>query len=90
MGAKNCILGKNVDGLYAEDPRTNPDAEFIADITADEILEMNLEDMVLEGMAVELLRDAVHVKEIKIVNVHVPGNLTRLMNGERIGTIIRA
>ena len=90
VGAKNCILGKNVDGLYAEDPRTNPDAEFIADITADEILEMNLEDMVLEGMAVELLRDAVHVKEIKIVNVHVPGNLTRLMNGERIGTIIRA
>jgi len=90
VGAKNCILGKNVDGLYTENPFVNPDAEFIADITADELLEMNLEDMVLEGMAIELLRDAVHVKEIKIVNVHVPGTLTRLMNGERVGTIIRA
>ncbi|MDD3373486.1 MAG: uridylate kinase, partial [Methanoculleus bourgensis] len=58
VGAKNCILGKNVDGLYTEDPFANPDAEFIADITADELLEMNMEDMVLEPMAVELLRDA--------------------------------
>jgi len=90
VGAKNCILGKNVDGLYTEDPFANPDAEFIADITADELLEMNMEDMVLEPMAVELLRDAVHVKEIKVVNAHVPGNITRAMNGERVGTLIRA
>jgi len=90
VGAKNCILGKNVDGLYTEDPFANPDAEFIADITADELLEMNLEDMVLEPMAVELLRDAVHVKEIKVVNAHVPGNITKAMNGERVGTLIRA
>mgnify|MGYP000883090122 CR=1 FL=1 len=90
VGAKNCILGKNVDGLYTEDPFANPDAEFIADITAEELLEMNLEDMVLEPMAVELLRDAVHVKEIKVVNAHVPGNITRAMNGERVGTLIRA
>jgi len=90
VGGKNCILGKNVDGLYTEDPFANPDAEFIADITAEELLEMNLEDMVLEPMAVELLRDAVHVKEIKVVNAHVPGNITRAMNGERVGTLIRA
>ncbi|MFY1644870.1 uridylate kinase, partial [Methanoculleus bourgensis] len=90
VGAKNCILGKNVDGLYTEDPFANPDAEFIADITADELLEMNMEDMVLEPMAVELLRDAVHVREIKVVNAHVPGNITKAINGERVGTLIRA
>ncbi|MGB4579605.1 MAG: uridylate kinase [Methanoculleus sp.] len=90
VGAKNCILGKNVDGLYTEDPFANPDAEFIADITAGELLEMDLEDMVLESMAVRLLQDAVHVKEIKVVNAHVPGNITRVVNGERVGTLIRA
>ena len=90
VGAKNCILGKNVDGLYAENPFVNPDAEFIAEITADELLEMEMEDMVLEPKAVELLRDAFHVKEIKIVNAHVPGNITKAVNGERVGTIIRA
>ncbi len=90
VGGKNCILGKNVDGLYTEDPFANPDAEFIAEITADELLEMDMEDMVLEPMAVELLRDAVHVKEIKVVNAHVPGNITKAVNGERVGTLIRA
>ncbi len=90
VGGRNCILGKNVNGLYAENPFENPDAEFIAEITADELLEMNMEDMVLEPMAVELLRDAVHVREIKVVNAHVPGNITKAINGERIGTRIRA
>ncbi|WP_332448692.1 amino acid kinase family protein [Methanoculleus sp.] len=90
VGGKNCILGKNVDGLYTENPFLNPEAEFIPEITADELLEMEMEDMVLEPMAVELLRDAVHVKEIKVVNAHVPGNITKAVNGERIGTLIRA
>jgi len=90
IGGKSCILGKNVDGLYTENPFENPDAEFIPEITADELLEMHLEDMVLEPMAVELLRDAVHVREIKIVNAHVPGNITKAVNGERVGTLIRA
>jgi molybdenum storage protein len=90
VGGKNCILGKNVDGLYTENPFVNPDAEFIPEITADELLEMEMEDMVLEPMAVELLRDAVHVREIKVVNAHIPGNITKAVNGERVGTVIRA
>lgn len=90
VGAKNCILGKNVDGLFTENPFVNPDAELIPEITADELIEMEMEDMVLEPKAVELLRDAFHVKEIKIVNAHVPGNITKAVNGERVGTIIRA
>lgn len=90
VGGKNCILGKNVDGLYTENPFENPDAEFIAEITAEELLEMEMEDMVLEPMAIELLRDAVHVREIKVVNAHVPGNITKAVNGERVGTLIRA
>ncbi len=36
IGARSCIIGKNVDGLYLEDPRINPDAEMIKDITAPE------------------------------------------------------
>lgn len=90
VGAKNCILGKNVDGLYTENPFENPDAELIPEITAEELLEMEMEDMVLEPMAVELLRDAVYVREIKVVNAHTPGNITKAVNGERVGTLIRA
>jgi len=46
--------------------------------------------MVLEPRTVELLRYARNLKEIRIVNGHVPGNITRAVNGEILGTLIRA
>jgi len=79
-----------VDGLYTEDPRKNTRAEFIPEITAEELMAMEMEDMVIERMTVELLRNALNVREIRIVNCHVPGNIGRAIRGEKIGTIIRA
>ncbi len=90
LGAKNCILAKNVNGLYTENPQVNPKAEFIPDITAEELLKKDMEDLVLERRVVELLLDAKHMKEVKIVNGHVPGNITKAIQGENVGTIIRA
>ena len=90
MGAKNCIIGKNVNGLYMQDPVTHPDAEFIKEITASELLEMNLENMVIEPMVVELLKDAAHVKEVKIINCHTKGNIEKAIKGKSVGTVIRA
>jgi molybdenum storage protein len=90
LGAKSCIIGKNVDGLYTEDPRKNPDAELIREITAKELLKMNLEDLVIEPMVAELLQDAVHIREVRIVNCHKRGNLEKVIAGKKIGTIIRA
>ena len=90
LGAKNCVLVKNVDGLYDRDPTRFADAELISDITASELLARDLEDLVLERKVVELLPFARHIKEVKIVNGHTPGNITRVLNGEHIGTIIHA
>src|SRR5512136_3496329 len=41
IGAKSCIISKNVDGLFIEDPRKNPDAEMIPEITAKELIKMD-------------------------------------------------
>lgn len=90
MGAKSCIIGKNVNGLYMEDPLKNPDAEFIQKISASELLALNLDDMVIETMVVELLRDTVHVRDVKIVNCHVPGNIGKAIAGKNAGTLITA
>ena len=90
LGAKNCIMLKNVDGLYTENPFVNPNAELIREITAEELLERDMEDMVLERRAVELLLSSKHLKEIKIANGHKPGVLTKTLNGENVGTIIRS
>lgn len=88
LGAKSCILAKNVDGLFTEDPFKNPDADFISEIKASELVEMNPEDMVLEEKVVELLQYAKNLDKVNIINGHVPGNLTKIMNGEKIGTVI--
>jgi molybdenum storage protein len=90
LGARSCIIGKNVDGLFTEDPVKNPRADFIPEITAGELMEMDLEDMVIERMTIELLQNALNIHEIRIVNCHVPGNIGKAIRGEKIGTVIRA
>jgi Uridylate kinase len=90
LGAKNCILVKNVDGLFTKDPARFDDGELISEITASELLAMDMEDMVLEPKLVELLPFARHIHEIKIVNGFHPKNIGRALRGERVGTIIRA
>lgn len=90
LGAKSCILVKNVDGLFTEDPRVNPDAELIEEITVGELIGMDMEDMVLERKMLYLLRDMVNVREIRIVNGHKRGTIERAINREKIGTVIRA
>jgi molybdenum storage protein len=90
LGAKTCILVKNVDGLHTEDPRINPDAELIEDITADDLIRLDMEDMVMERKILYLLKDAANVREIRIVNGHKRGNIEKAINGEKVGTIIRA
>ena len=90
LGAKSCILVKNVDGLFTEDPRVNPDAELIEEITAGELIRMDMEDMVLERKMLYLLQDMANVKEIRVVNGHKRGTIEQAIRGERVGTVIRA
>jgi molybdenum storage protein len=90
VGARRCILAKDVDGLYTEDPRKNRKARLIKEITATELLEADMEDLVLERKLVELLQIATNVKEVYIVNGHVPGNIEKAIKGENPGTIIRS
>jgi molybdenum storage protein len=90
LGAQSCILVKNVDGLFTENPFVNPDAKLIPEITVDELLGMDMEDMVLERKLLYLLRDAANLKEVRIVNGHKRGTIAKAMRGETIGTVIRA
>ncbi len=90
LGARSCIIGKNVDGLFMEDPRINPDAELIQDISAAELEDLHLEDLVIEPMVVDLLKKAVHIREIRIINCHKRGMIEKAISGKNVGTIIRA
>lgn len=88
IGAKQCIFVKDVDGLYTDNPKVDPDAKFISRIGASELIERDLEDLVVERALLEMIINARSVKQIQIVNGLKPGLLTRALDGEHVGTII--
>jgi molybdenum storage protein len=90
FGARTIILLKDVDGLYTADPKTHPDARFIPEISARDLIRMRLETLPIEPVVLELLTRARLATSLRIVNGLVPGNLSRALKGEPIGTLIHA
>jgi molybdenum storage protein len=90
LGAKSVIFVKDEDGLYTDDPKKNPQAEFIPKIRAQELMQLDLHDLVIERKVIELLQVARHIKQICIINGLQPGNLTKALEGEPVGTLIVA
>ena len=88
FGARKMIFVKDVDGLYDADPATSPDARQIPRISAGEVVAMNLPTLPFDRVVLDLLIRAKLSTEIQIINGLVPGNLTRALAGEPIGTII--
>jgi molybdenum storage protein len=89
FGARSVIFLKDVDGLYSADPHVDPHAEFIPEIRACELMEKNLSTLPIEPAVLDLLTRARLMKQVRIVNGLVPGNLSRALAGEAVGTVIR-
>jgi molybdenum storage protein len=90
FGARSVILLKDVDGVYDADPKTNAGAKLIPEIGAAELLRMELATLPVEPAVLDLMTRAKLVKKIHVVNGLVPGNLTRALAGEPVGTLIHA
>ena len=90
FGARSIILLKDVDGVYTADPKTSPDAEFIPEIDAAELIARKLPTLPIEPVVLELLARGRLARSIRIINGLVPGNLTRALDGEPVGTVIHS
>jgi len=90
FGTRSMIYVKDEDGLYTADPKKDPDAKFIPRITVEELEALDLDDVVVERSVLEIMKNAQHRRSIQVINGLVPGNLTRALNGEPVGTIITA
>lgn len=90
FGARSVTLLKDVNGVFTADPKTHPGAELIPEIRAAELLRMDLPTLPIEPVVLHLLTRARLVKSVRVVNGLVPGNLTRALNGEPVGTVIHA
>ncbi len=87
-GARSCIFIKDEKGLYTDDPKKDPDAEFISEIGAKALLEKDLDDLVIERPCLEILQNSEVIEKIYIINGMEPGNITRALKGENAGTVI--
>jgi molybdenum storage protein len=90
FGARSMIYLKDEDGLYTDDPKKNPDATFIPEITVAELIARDLDELVVERKVLEMMLRARSARTIQIINALVPGNITKALNGEHVGTIITA
>ncbi|HUF77332.1 MAG TPA: uridine kinase [Thermoanaerobaculia bacterium] len=88
LGARSMIYVKDERGLYTADPKTDRHAKFIGRISVAELRELDLQDVVVERAVLELMPNAVHRREIQVINGLEPGNLTRALDGEHVGTVI--
>ena len=90
LGAKGVLYVKDEDGLYTDDPKKNPDATLIPKATAQELLDSGQDDLVVERVVLEYLERADKIKEIRIINGLRRGQITAALNGEPVGSVIRA
>jgi molybdenum storage protein len=90
LGARSVIYVKDEDGLYSDDPKKRRNAKFYPEISVSDLLKMDLGDLVIERVVLENMLHAKHVRSIQIINGLKPGNLTRALDGEHVGTIIHA
>jgi molybdenum storage protein len=90
FGCKAMIYVKDEDGLYTANPKTSKGATLIPKISVAEMKAKGLHDSILEFPMLDLLVSARHVRQVQVVNGLVPGNLTRALAGEHVGTIITA
>ena len=91
-GAARTVYVKDVDGVYTSDPAAaaEGEGEFIARISAAELIAEDLPTLPIDRLVLELMANAKHVKEIQIVNGLTPGNITKALEGEHVGTIVHA
>lgn len=87
-GCATHTLVKDVDGLYDTDPKLNPDAKFISEITVSELRTLNLQTLPFDRVLIDLLANARQVKKFQIINGLKPELLERALMGEHVGTLV--
>ncbi len=82
--ADGILLAKNIDGVYSDDPRSNPDAVKFDTIDYEEVLARKL--AVMDTTATSLAMD--NSIPVIVFALAEPGNISRVLEGEAIGTTV--
>jgi molybdenum storage protein len=88
LGMQRLVFVKDEDGLFDKDPKKHANAKHIPRITLDELLAKLPEDLIVDRQLFRSWKQARHIREVQIVNGLVPGQLTKALAGEPVGTVI--
>ncbi len=84
IGAEAILLAKNIDGVYSDDPRKNPEAVKFETISFEEVLARRL--AVMDSTATSLAMD--NRIPVEVFALAEPDNIRRVLLGEKIGTSV--
>jgi len=84
LDAELLIKATKVDGVYSDDPVTNPDAQLFKALSYSDVLEKNLR--VIDHSAISLCRE--NNIPIIVLNIFKTGNITEALCGRQVGTLI--
>ncbi len=84
MNADVVIKATKVRGVYTADPASDPNAEFIPDISFHEVVSRDLR--VMDAAAVALCRE--NDLPIIVLDLEDQGAVRRAIHGERVGTLV--
>lgn len=85
IGCDEVLMGKNgVDGVYSADPRKDPTATMFTTLSYKKALVDNL--AVMDASALSMARD--NKMPIRVFGLETPGNITKVINGEPLGTLV--
>ena len=79
------LLAKNIDGVYSDDPRKDPNAEKFDSISYDEVLSRHL--AVMDTTATSLAMD--NSIPVVVFALAEPENILRVLAGEKLGTEVK-
>ncbi|KAK8958509.1 hypothetical protein KSP40_PGU008413 [Platanthera guangdongensis] len=84
VNAEVLLKATNVDGVYDEDPKTNPNARLLHALSYQDVTTKDLS--VMDMTAITLCQE----NDIPVVvfNLNKPGNIAKAIFGEKVGTFI--
>ncbi len=85
MQADAILMAKNIDGVYSADPRLDPAAELIPDITYAEALARGLK--VMDAAAFAICAEN-KVPVVRVFGLDHPENLVKVIEGDPMGTFV--
>jgi uridylate kinase len=85
IGAEVIMKATKVDGIYDKDPVKHKDAVMFDELTYLDVLQKNIK--VMDSTAISMCMD--NNLPIITFNLNKPGNIKRVVMGEKVGTIVR-